>query len=176
VSPTLTHVISADDECAVVGVTSVDDRLFVLRSPSRQHIQVYDLNALSFQQQTLKITSLSNQCYGLTACVINKCLYVTDYDNDTAYKVQLTVNKKKSRWPVGRGPRGLSINAACNLLVACYIDDRIQEYNSTNGSLLREVRFNSRARRLRPYHVMQLTSGKFLVGCCAGYSLLVTRL
>lgn len=55
-TPTLTHVISADDESArgVVGVTSVDSRLFVLRRLSHQRIQMYDLMTFKLQQQTLE--------------------------------------------------------------------------------------------------------------------------
>jgi hypothetical protein len=51
------NVITADDKSAVVGVTSVDNRLFVLRRPSEQGIQVYDLEIFTFQQ-TLKVTGL----------------------------------------------------------------------------------------------------------------------
>ena len=114
----MTHVISADGDRAVVGVTSVDNRLFVLRSPSQQSIEVYDLKTFTLQQQILKVNGLSNDSYnGLTACVVNKCLYVSDYLNATVYKVQLTVDNQISKWSVGRGPRGLSINTSCNLQV-----------------------------------------------------------
>jgi hypothetical protein len=162
----LTHVISADGDRDVVGVTSVDDRLFVLRSPSQQSIQVYDLKTFTLQQQTLKVNGLSdNSCNGLTACVVNKCLYVSDYENATVYKVQLTVDNKISKWSVGRGPSGLSINTACNLLVACCDDKKIQEY-TTSGSLVREICLKSNdGKSLSPLHVIQLTSGQFVVSC-----------
>ena len=140
-TPTLTHVISADGDRDVVGVTSVDNRLFVLRSPSQQSIEVYDLKTFTLQQQTLKVKGLSdwrNSFNGLTACVVNKCLYVSDINNATVYKIDLTVDNKISKWSVGGGPRGLSINTACNLLVACFKDRKIQEY-TTSGSLVREI-------------------------------------
>jgi hypothetical protein len=78
----------------------------------------------------------------------------------------LTVRNKISKWSVGRGPSGLSINTACNLLVACYKDKKIQEY-TTSGSLVREICLKSNdGESLSPYHVIQLTSGQFVVSCC----------
>ena len=166
----MTHVISADGDRDVVGVTSVDDRLFVLRSPSQQSIEVYDLKTFTLQQQTLKVNGLSNNSWnGLTSCVVNKCLYVSDHKNATVYKVQLTVDNKISKWSVGGGPRGLSINTACNLLVACYKDKKIQEY-TTSGSLVREICLKSNdGKLLIPLHVIQLTSGQFVV-CCSNWT------
>jgi DNA-binding beta-propeller fold protein YncE len=168
-SPTLTHVIRADDESAVVGVTSVDSRLFVLRKPSRQRVQIYDMKTFTLQLQTLEVTGLSDSCSGLTACDINKCLYVSDHRNATVNKVQLTVNNKISKWSVGRGPFGLSINAACNLLVACLNDNKIQEYDPKRGSLVREICLKSNnGKSLNPFHAIQLTSGHLIVSYRAG--------
>ena len=87
------------------------------------------------------------------------------HEKATVYKVQLTVDNKISKWSVGGGPRGLSINTACNLLVACYNDKKIQEY-TTSGSLVREICPKSNdGKSLNPWHVIQLTSGQFVV-CC----------
>jgi NHL repeat len=162
----LTHVISADGDGDVVGVTSVDDRLFVLRSPSQQSIQVYDLKTFAPQQHKLKVKGLSDHSYNrLTKCVVNKCLYVSDCQNSTVYEVQLTVDHKTSKWLVGCRPYNLSINTACNLLVACFDDSKIEEY-TTGGSLVREIFLNSDdGKSLNPLHVIQLTSGQFIVSC-----------
>ena len=74
--PTLTQVIS-DDRRPVVDVTSIDSRLFVLRSPSQQQIQVYDTKKFT-QQRALQVKDLSDdtECSGLTSCVTNDCVYV----------------------------------------------------------------------------------------------------
>jgi sugar lactone lactonase YvrE len=59
---------------------------------------------------------------GLTSCVTNNCLYVSDYDKNTVYKVDLKSSDNKNKvikWKVGECPRGLSINSECNLIVAC---------------------------------------------------------
>jgi hypothetical protein len=146
-TPTLRHVIGAADggSGCVVGVTSVDDRLFVLRDPSEERIEVYELKTFTLQQQTLQVTGLSDSYgnNGLTACVMNKCLYVSDCDNAAVYKVELRVDNKICKWSVGRGPCGLSINSACNLLVACWDDEKIEEYETRSGSLVREIRLKS---------------------------------
>jgi hypothetical protein len=87
----------------------------------------------------------------------------------TVYKVELSANNKVSKWSVGSGPRGLSINTACNLIVACGGDwsaaGKIQEYNTTSGSLVREISLKSNDVELRPYHAIQLTSDQFVVSC-----------
>jgi DNA-binding beta-propeller fold protein YncE len=162
-TPTVAHSISADDESSVVGVTSVDNRLFVLRLPSEQRIQVYDLRTFTLQQ-TLEVAGL-NDGNGLTACVIDKCLYVSGNRSATVYKIQLTVDNEIIKWSVGRGPQGLSMNIACNLLVACNVDNKIQEYNSS-GSLVREIRLmTDDDHLLNPLHVIQLTSERYVIGC-----------
>jgi DNA-binding beta-propeller fold protein YncE len=162
----LRHVIEADDGSGgVVGVTSVDDRLFVLRFASKERIEVYELKTFTLQQQTLQITGLNvSGSNGLTACVMNKCVYVSDNENAGVYKVELRVDNKICKWSVGKGPCGMSINSACNLLVAC--DYNIEEYETRSGSLVREIRLKSNDdKSLDPWHVIQLTSGQFLVSC-----------
>jgi DNA-binding beta-propeller fold protein YncE len=157
----------------VVGVTLIDTRLFVLRKPSRQQIQVYYTKSFK-QQQIIQVDGLSDDRYGLsgfnglTSCVTNNCLYASDYDQCTVYKVELSANNKVSKWSVGR-PRGLSINNACNLIVACYgglsAAGKIQEYNTTSGSLVREISLKSNDVELTPFHAIQLTSDQFVVSC-----------
>jgi hypothetical protein len=163
-TPTLTHVIS-DDRRQLVGVTSLDSHLFVLRKPSQQQIQVYDIKNFK-QQQALLVKDLSDNTSdsGLTSCVTNNCVYVGDYRKLTIYKVELSGNNQVFSWRVDGGPRGLSINTACNLLVACYWAKKILEY-ATNGSLVREICLESNDVELRPEHAIQLTSDQFVVGC-----------
>jgi DNA-binding beta-propeller fold protein YncE len=164
-------------------MTSVDDRLFVLRAPTKlgtesevraqchQSIEVFDLKTVTLQPQTLQVSDLNNSYSNvLTGCVINKCLYVSDYKDASVFKVELRANNKTrlSKWSVSGGhrPIGLSINTARNLLVACWDDHMIQEYNTTSGSLFREIRLKSNdGKSLNPFHVIQLSSGQFVVSC-----------
>jgi DNA-binding beta-propeller fold protein YncE len=150
---------------AVVGVTSIDSCLFVLRNKSRQQVRVYDTKSCK-RRQIIKVSGLSDDTTesGLTACVTNNCIYVSDCDQDTVYKVELSAEYKVSKWRVDSGPRGLSINTACNLIVACWWASKIQEYN-TNGLLVREISLKSHDVVLCPYHAIQLTSDQFVVSC-----------
>jgi galactokinase/mevalonate kinase-like predicted kinase len=93
--------VIADDRRRVVGVTSINS-LFVLRDPSQQQIQVYDLKSFK-QQQTIQLIDLSDDTSGsgLTSCVTNNCLYVSDYWKNTVYKVNLSSNNQIIKWNVG---------------------------------------------------------------------------
>jgi DNA-binding beta-propeller fold protein YncE len=157
--------IIAGDRRPVVGVTSINS-LFVLRAPSQQQIQVYDLKSFK-QQQTIQLIDLSDHSdNGLTSCVTNNCLFVSDYDKNTVYKVNLSSNNQIIKWNVGRRPCGLSINCACNLIVAYYYNNKIQEYNTTSGSLVREISLVLNDVWLRPLYAIQLLSNdQFVVSC-----------
>lgn len=161
------HVIKGDGRY-VVDVTSTDSHLFVLREPSKQQIQVY--NTITFtEQQTLQVKGLSDDTRdsGLASCATNNCIYVSDPSNDTVYKVELSGNNKLFSWHVGSDPCGLSINTASNLIVACGLANKLQEYTAS-GSLVREICLEPNDVNLRPYHAIQLTSGQFAVGCWNG--------
>lgn len=166
----LAHVIHADNNSLVIGVASVDKLLFVLRSLSQQRIQAYDLTTFKLQL-TLEVRGLcDNECTEMTACDVNKCLYVSDYKNGSVHKIPLTADNKLRAWSVGGGPTGLSINTTRNFLVACWHDEKIKEYKTTSGSLVREICPKSQnGVLLRPQHVIQLASGQLVAGCCIDY-------
>jgi hypothetical protein len=155
-----TRVVHFDvnDRRAVVGLTSVDDRLlFVLRSPNNRQIEVYDMTAFKIQH-TLKIPRLSDsRSNGLTSCEDNNFIYVNDCDRRTVYKLELANDNKLSHWRVGRRPTGLSLNAARNLLVTCHVAKQLQEY-TPSGSLVRKMNLE-----LRPFHAIQLSDDRFVV-------------
>lgn len=165
----LTHVIS--DRGEVTAVTSTESLLFVLRNPSQRRIQVYDATTLK-QQRSLQIKDLSNRTLcnyasvscGLTSCVTNDCVYVSDYRKDTIHKVELSGDNEVFSWHVDGSPAGLSLNTACNLLVACYRATKIQEY-TTRGSLVREICLKSNDGELRPLHAIHSTDDQFVVSC-----------
>jgi DNA-binding beta-propeller fold protein YncE len=156
-----------DDRRPVVGVTSIDSHLFVLRGwPSRQQVEVYDTKSFK-QQQTLEVVGLSDDTSssGLISCVTNNCLYVSDFHKNTIFKVELSGKNEVFSWHVGRNPCGLSIYTDCNLTVVCYNDNKIQEYKPTNGSLVREISLESNDVVLRPLHAIQLNNDQFVVSC-----------
>lgn len=165
-TPTMTFDIS-DDSRQVIGVTSVDGLLFVLRRPSLQELLVYDAETFTLQRQRLKVPGLSDEASrgGLTSCATDNCIYVSDFANDTIHKVELSGNNYSLNWHVASQPLGLSVNAACNLLVACSNDLKIQEYTKS-GSLVREICLRSNGFTSCPLHAIQLTGDRFVVSCC----------
>jgi NHL repeat len=160
----LRHVISGDRR-EVVDVTSIDSCLFVLREPSQQQIQVYDTKTFR-QQKALQVEDLGDDTSlgGLTSCVTNNCVYVSDGREDIVHKVKLSGYNKVFSWRVGSRPQGLSINTACNLLVTCYSANKILEY-TTSGLMVRVICLKSNDVQLRPWHAVQLTSDEFVISC-----------
>jgi hypothetical protein len=170
--------LDVDDARPVIDLTSVDnDRLFVLRSPSKQQIEVY--NATKFcLKRTLYVVGLKDHwSNGLTACVRNSCLYVSDCDRLTVYKVptQPAADNEVLTWNVDGMPTGLSvISASCNLLVTCLDTSKLVEY-TPSGTLVREISLQLNITWLRknlpqykemnrrPWHAIQLTDDRFLV-------------
>jgi sugar lactone lactonase YvrE len=146
----------------VAGLTSVDDRLFVLRSPNRQQIESYDASRFALQK-LVTINKLSDDGEhwrnGLTSCDTNKCLYVSDYGRNTIHRVNLRQDNKLS-WPVEGGPCGLSVNSSCNLLIACAAVHKVKEFTA-DGQLVREVHLQHNE---SPLHAIQLTSD--LIAVC----------
>jgi hypothetical protein len=161
-------VVISGNRREVVDMTSMDSRLFVVRRPSQRQIEIYDKKTFK-QLGALQVKDLSDDTYwsGLAACVTYNCVYVSDSDNykDTVYKIELSGNNEVFSWRVGRSPCGLSLNTACNLLVACFKANMIQEY-TTSGSLVREIHLKSNYVELRPWHAIQVTSDQFVVSCC----------
>jgi sugar lactone lactonase YvrE len=149
----------------VVGLTAVDDRLFVLRSPDKQQIESYDIFRFVLQKPvTIDKLSDNDEHWrnGLTSCDINKCLYVSDYGRNTIHRVNLGPVNNKLSWSVEGGPCGLSVNSSCNLLIACAAVHKVKEFTA-DGQVVREVHLQNNE---SPLHAIQLTSDLIAV-CCA---------
>jgi hypothetical protein len=170
--------VNGGNRRSVAGLTSIDGRrIFVLRWPCEQQIEVYDAT-VSELQQTLHVAGLCDhhELYnGLTSCTTNKCLYVGDFGRSTVYKIALqtgdddvsTWHYEVSTWQVDNGPRGFSVNTACNLLVTCRTAGKLQEYTSS-GSLVREINLQLDEMPMCPWHAIQLSSDVFIV-CLAAF-------
>jgi len=159
-SPTLQHVIPSDDR-EVVGLTVINDTLFVLRQPSREEIQVYE-TATWTQQRTVRVAGLRDDGWWLyntlTGCSRNNRLFVCDGLN--VYKVDISTNNVVN-WRVDGWPCGLSVNDACHVIVTCYTGDEIREYEQ-EGQLVRTIKLQSHVTR-SPFHACQLTDSVFIV-------------
>jgi len=157
-APTLTHVIPSQDRGQVTAVTSLGDDVFVVRWSSQQ-VEVYDARTFALQRH---ITVPVHGCsWGLAACAHYKCLCVSDSDNASIHRAELSGSSAVQQWSVALDPRGLSVNTAHNVVVACRKADKIQEY-TTHGALVREICLQQ-AGVTSPYHAIQLSTGHYVV-------------
>jgi len=140
-------------------VTSLGDEVFVACHKS-QHIEVYHAGSFTLQRR-LTVPGLGSQCFGLAAHVSDNCLYASDYQNSSIHRVDLSGSSAVKKWFVGGGPRGLSVNKAHNVVVACYGANKLQEY-TTHGTLVREISLQQTG-VTHPWHAVQLSTGNYVV-------------
>ena len=144
----------------MIAVTSLGDDVFVLRLLSRQ-IEVYNARTFTLQRHvTFSTVGCHRYLCGLAACARYKCLYVSDSD-DSVHRTQLSRFNVAMKWSVASGPRGLSVNKAHNVVVACYGAYKLLEY-TTHGALVREISLQQ-AGVTRPWHAVQLSTGDYVV-------------
>jgi len=59
----------------------------------------------------------------------NSCFHVSDWNESSVYKVDLrVVGKHKWNGEYRQHANILSINKTCNVIVACFVGDTIEEY------------------------------------------------
>jgi len=155
VSPSVLHVISGDT--GVFAVTSLEDRVYVVRDMKKE-IEVYDAATMTLER-CLPVPGISQSASGIAACSRNKCLYLSDWNNSSIHRVDLATDAAK-KWPVAKMPEGISVNRDHNLLVACLVDNKLQEY-TTDGRLVREICLAAGVDS--PCHAIQLSSGDYVV-------------
>jgi len=89
----------------------------------------------------------------------SECLYLSDCDNTSIHRMEKS-GRNAVKWSVAGGPRGLSVNIAHNLVVACCEANKLQEYK-THGSLVREICLQAGV--TSPWHAIQLSTGDYVV-------------
>ena len=97
----------------------------------------------------------------MTSCEHNRCVYIGDFIECVH---RLDVQGAVAHWAVNDEPRGVSVNAAHNVLVTCRRVRKIKEFSS-HGDLLRELTLPDDV--INPRHAIQTRSGQFIV--CHGY-------
>jgi len=162
-APKLTHVIQSQGRDRVSAVTSLGNEVFVLRLPSQQQVKVHDANTFTLQRY-ITVPGLGSRSCGLAACAHYKCLYVSDDNNSSIHRAELSGSSAVKKWSVAGMPRGLSVNKEHNVVVACLMADKIQEY-TTHGALVREISLEQ-ADVTRPWHAVQLSTGDYVVSEC----------
>ena len=156
--PTLTHVISSQHRDSVTAVTSLDDDVFIVRNNSQQ-LEVYDTVNFTLQRH-ITVPGLGSWTPGMIACVRNRCLYLSDDDNSSVHRVELSGSNAVKKWSVASDPRGLSVNIAHNLVVTCCEANKLQEY-TTHGQIVREICLQTGVKS--PWHAIQLSTGDYVV-------------
>ena len=145
---------------AVLGVTSVDDELFVLLSQDNNQVAVYSINDYQLLRH-LKLPGLkSHDNNDMTSCVRHKCLYMSDCGNRCILRYHLA-SSAISKWSVPYKHCGLSVTPSCNLLVTCREPNKLVELSAGSGRCVREIALESNI--VNPWHGVQLTTGQFVV-------------
>jgi len=147
-SPAVVHVSPKGNQ--VGGVTSLGDDVFVARWDSQQKIEVYDAKTFTLQRH-ITVPGLGAYPRGLAACPYNKCLYASDWGNDSVHRVELSGSNAVMKWSVARCPAGLSVNSEQNLIVVSCSENKLQIF-TTHGTLLQNIQLQ--ADMAGPWHAV----------------------
>jgi len=151
----------------VWGITSLAGEIYLVRPKARDEVEVYDV--ISYLLQRCLTVPGSKGFIDMTSCEHYHCVYISDPCIECIHR--LGVQGAATRWPVNDGPRGLSVNAAHSLLVACRDVRKIKEFSS-HGNLLRELTLPGDV--TTPRHSIQLTNGQLVV-CHGGVDVALNR-
>ena len=138
-------------------LTTLGDDVFLVRF-SDQQVEVYDAETLTLQRH-IAVPGLRRYQRGLVACPKNKCLYVSDGDNNI-HRVELSGSNAVKKWSMDYTPAALSVNIAHNLIVAGWEANKLQEY-TTHGFFVREIYLQSGV--TDAWHSIQLSTGHYVV-------------
>jgi len=155
-APAVTHVSPGHE--AITGVTSLGDDVFVVRWDRSEQVLLYDAQTFRLQRR-LSVPGLGLSV-GLAACASKKCLYASDFFKYRVHRVELTARNAVTKWSVGQGPRGLTVNSAKNVVVVIQDERKLKEF-TTHGTLLQTIELQPDIEY--PEHVIELTSGQFVI-------------
>jgi len=146
----------------VLGVTSVDDQLFVLLHRDDNQVAVYSINDYRLLRH-LNVPGLEGDYNNdLTSCVRRRYLYMSDFDKRCIHYRYLA-RDVTYKWSVPSAPRTLSVTpTGGNLLVTCWWpNNKLVELSADSGQCVREIGLNSHIEC--PWHGVQLTTGQYVV-------------
>jgi len=147
------------DGKSVLGVTSLDNLLYVLRRGKlSEQIEVYDKDSYRLQRCITVPGLLGGN--DMISCAHNRCAYVADVISSCIHRVGLPHGADVSNWPVNDRPTCISVTDTHSVLVTCSEARKIKEF-STDGKLLRQIQLPEDV--VSPWHTIQLSSGEFIV-------------
>jgi len=155
--------IPTDPHVHVLGVTTVDEKLFVLLHRDDNQVAVYSINDYE-QLHHLSVPGIQRQnIRDIASCGRHTCLYMSDYSNCCIHRYDWT-SKAASKWPVPGKPLGLSVTRNCNLLVTCREPNTLVELDD-RGERVHEIALQPDIEH--PWHAVQLTDNQFII--CHGF-------
>jgi len=137
-------------------VTLLAGEIYLLRWKERDQVEVYDV--ITYRLQRRLTVPGARVISDMTSCEHNRCVYIGNSYVDCVHR--LDVQGAVTQWAVNDSSRGLSVNAAHNVLVTCDVVGKIKEFSS-HGDLLRELTLPDDV--IRPWHAIQTRSGQFIV-------------
>jgi len=139
----------------VFGVASLANEVYVLRCKERDQVEVYDTVIYRLQ----RCLTVLNACgfTDMTACEHCHCVYIADHIAECIHR--LGAQDAATQWPVNDEPASISVNAAHNLLVTCYVVRKIKEFSS-DGNLLRELILPDNV--INPWQAIRTLSGQYI--------------
>jgi len=150
----------------VMGVTSLDNRLYVLRGEkSAEQIEVYNIDSYYFLH-CLTVPGLGVEFGGgadIVACGHNHCAYISNCSHNSVHRVALS-DGASTEWPVSDDPVCLSVTYRHSVLVSCSEVFKVKEF-STDGQLLNVLTLPD---NMSPSHAIQLSSGQ-IIACLSNY-------
>ena len=127
------------DGVIVLGVTSVDDELFVLLGRNNNQVAVYSINDYQLLRH-LNVPDVNGRnLRDMTSCVRHKCLYMSDYDNKCIHRYDLASSATSKSSLPGK-PCGLSVTPSCNLLVTCQWPHKLVVLSKSSHSSLFKIK------------------------------------
>jgi len=158
------------DGVAVLGVTSVDDKLIVFLYRNIDQIAVYSVNDYQLTDVHC-IPGLEPRIHNdIVSCEKNKCVYISDSNDSCIHKLyKQNFGRLRLRLRLTDcTPCGLSVTPDCNLLVMCRgKPNKLVELRVYSDQCVREIALQSDI--VDPWHAVQLTTGQYVV--CHGSTL-----
>ena len=145
----------------VLGVTSVNDKLFVLLKRDSSQIAVYSIN----DYQLLDPINVDGYkpaeiARDITSCVRHRCLYIPDHVKSCIRTYDLASNAANG-WSVAGKPVSVSVTLSFNLLVMCREPNKLVELRADSGQSVREITLQPEIEY--PWHSVQLTTEQLVV-------------
>lgn len=162
--PLLIQTIHIEKDETIVGMTILDEELFISSERSSQ-IDVYDSLTFKFNR-SWKLEELVNPG-DMRSSRKDKCLYIIDRKRGGQQKEILRVDpdgKLILKWSTGNEyGESLSITDESNIVLTVSNKNKLNEYSS-NGQLIREIKLSTdRGGIYHPMHAVKLNKGRFVV-------------